>query len=200
MHILILVVLAVIVVFTIMGFKVGLIRRVIEFAGLVISFLLATNLSSRWSGALAESTGLEEKVAVYIAWAIIFLLGLVATRLLAWIICKTVRISIIGWLDRLGGAVFGLLAGAVLSSVILIVLTQLPGGGAIREAFHEQPIPRMVYQAAPTLYDAFQRLGGDEEHLWAKIREKVEQTADAAADAATEAAEKVTGTAPSPDS
>ncbi|MFH1841808.1 MAG: CvpA family protein [bacterium] len=183
MNILLLLAVAIIAVFTVMGFKVGLVRRVVEFVGLVLSFLLATNLASRWSEPLAGATGLEERIAVYIAWIILFLLGLVATRMAAWFISKTIHISILGWLDRLGGALFGLLTGALLTSVILIALTQLlPDGETLREEFTEHPVARVIYNAAPAVYDTFQKLGGDEENLWEKIREKLDTVSDKAAE------------------
>jgi len=199
MNILLLLAVAIIAVFTVMGFKVGLVRRVVEFVGLLLSFLLATNLASRWSEPLAGATGLEERVAVYVAWIILFLLGLVATRIAAWFISKTIRISILGWLDRLGGAVFGLLTGAILTSVILIALTQvLPDGDTLSEEFTEHPVARVIYNAAPTIYDTFQKLGGDEEHLWEKIREKLDTVSDQAADRLSCAAGSATPTPPQP--
>lgn len=185
MNVLVLLAIVVIGGFTVMGFRVGLVRRVVEFLGVVVSFYLATNLSSRWSQPLAELADLQERVAVYVAWVALFLVGLMLTRLVAWAIGKSVRISIIGWLDRLGGAAFGLLTGTLFASVILIALTQLPGGEALREAMQERALPRVIYRAAPTLYDAFQRLGGDEEHLWEKLREKVKGAADTAAEQVT---------------
>jgi membrane protein required for colicin V production len=182
MNLVLLLVLVLAISFAVLGFRVGLVRRVVEFVGLVFSFFLATNLASRWSEPIAEGTGLSEKVAVYLAWGGIFLVGLVATRLLAWLISKSVRVSIIGWLDRLGGTVFGLLTGILIASVLLIVLTQLPGGVVLRETLDKQAVPRMVYRAAPALYDLFQKLGGDDRHRWEKLLEKVKERAKDAAE------------------
>ncbi len=178
MNILFLLSLAMIALFTLFGVKVGLIRRVVEFAGLVLSFILATNLAPRWHLAVAKQTGLEDMMALYLTWIVLFLVGLVATRFAAWGLSKTLRISIIGWVDRLGGAVLGFLIGTVLASVVLIGVSQLPGGEVVRDSFCERPVPRLVYRAAPLLVQAFRKLGGDEQKVWDKFLEEARKHTD----------------------
>jgi membrane protein required for colicin V production len=175
MNVLFLLALALIALFTLFGIKVGLIRRVVEFVGMVVSFFLATNLAPRFHLFIAKQTGLEEMIALYLCWFVLFILGLVATRFIAWGVSKTLRISIIGWADRLGGAVLGFLIGTVLASVVLIGVSQLPGGEAIRDAFNERPVPRMVYRAAPTLVQVFRKLGGDEQEVWDRLVEEAKK-------------------------
>jgi membrane protein required for colicin V production len=172
MSVLVLLALGLIGAFTFMGVKVGLVRRIVEFAGMIVSFLLATRLAPHWYFVLERNTGLHEKAALYVTWVIIFLLGLIATRLVAWIITKTIRISVIGWLDRLGGALLGLLMGTVLASLFLIFLNQATGGTKVRDTFGEQPYSRVIYQAAPWLLDTFRRLGGDEQEIWDRVRQE----------------------------
>jgi hypothetical protein len=147
--------------FTVWGLRVGLVRRVLEFLGLIGSFLCASHLGPQGAPWLAEHTHLQQKVALIIAWIAVFLAGLVVTRLIAWAVSKTVRISIIGWLDRLGGAVFGLLTGTLLISAILVGASMIPGGEAIGKAFNARPVPRIIYNAAPGLYVLLQDMGVD---------------------------------------
>jgi len=178
MNVLFLAAVALIALFTLIGLKVGLIRRLIEFVGLVCSFLVATNLAPHWHLGIADQTGLEPMVALYITWFVIFFVGLVVTRLAAWGLSKVLRISVIGWLDRIGGAALGLMIGLVLASVALIGFSQLPGGEVIRESFNERPVPRLIYHAAPTLVAVFRKLGGDEQKAWDKLIEEVKKHTD----------------------
>ncbi len=155
-----------ILVFTIQGFRVGLVRRAVEFAGVVASFVLATTQAARLAAWIPRAETLPGNLPLYLAWVMVFVLGLAATRLLAWALGKAVRISIVGWLDRLGGAAFGLLAGVLLASVILLALTRAPGGEAVRTAFEAHPATRLVYRAAPSLYALLRRLGADHGEAW----------------------------------
>lgn len=153
---------AVLIVFAVMGLRTGLVRRVLEFAGVLASFFAAFALTPPFGGLLAGTFGLSEKAAVAIAWVAVFLAGLLLSRWLALIIAKIVRVSVLGWIDRAGGALFGLLIGTLLCSVLLLGATQLPGGQKVREKFASSPPTRLIYEAAPRLYDLFHRMGGDE--------------------------------------
>ncbi len=181
MNVLILLAVVLIGIFTIMGFRVGLVRRIVEFVGLVASFLLATNLAPHWYGLLAGNTALSDKASLYITWAVLFLVGLLLARLVAWGVSKTIRISILGWVDRLGGALFGLLMGTVLASVVVSGVSQVPGGTVVRDAFCERPVSRAIYQAAPWLLETFRRLGGDEQEVWDKVLEEARKRTETSA-------------------
>jgi membrane protein required for colicin V production len=163
--------------FAIWGYRVGLVRRVVEFCGLIVSFLLACQYAPRGAALLTDNSDLQPKAALIIAWIVIMLLGLLATRLVAWAVSKTVRISIIGWLDRVGGAVFGLLTGTVLISALLVAASLLPGGETISKAFNARPVPRIVYNAAPALYVALQGLGVDAERALKQLYEEAHKRA-----------------------
>jgi membrane protein required for colicin V production len=182
MDVLVVLVAGFVLVFTVAGFRIGLVRRLLEFVGVVLSFWLATALAARVSEWLARVTDVQERLALTIGWVVLFIGGLVLTRLVARMLSKAIQISVIGWLDRLGGALFGLLLGMVLASVVLIALARLPGGGSLQEAYLERPVTSIVYRTAPTLYDALQRLGGDRTRLWQEIRRRLETGVAAAAD------------------
>jgi len=106
MELLVAVSVALLALFLILGLKVGLVRRLLEFLGLVGSFFLASGVSPAVGRALSGGTDLSLKVAAIIAWVVLFLAGLLLTRWLAGLISKIVRISVLGWIDRIGGALF----------------------------------------------------------------------------------------------
>ncbi len=175
MNVITLLLLAIIVIFTVMGLKVGLIRRVVEFVGLLGSFVLAMKGAPWLVELFGQEVDLDHRVALYTAWVILFLAGLVATRFLAWGLRKIIHVSILGWVDRLGGAVFGALLGILLASVILIALTQVPGADAVARQAQENPVARVIYRAAPTVYAGVRKLGGDHEEIWDQILAKVDE-------------------------
>jgi uncharacterized membrane protein required for colicin V production len=155
--------------FTIQGFRVGLLRRLVEFAGAIGSFLLATSQGPLLASQLERWPGLHGKVALYAAWIVLFVAGLIVTRLLAVVAGRAIQVTLVGWVDRLGGAACGLLLGALLASVILLALSRGPGGVAVRDAFCAHPATRLVYRAAPNLYDGFRKLGLDRGRIWQEI-------------------------------
>lgn len=175
MIVLVLLTATVVVIFTVQGFRVGLVRRCVEFLGVVASFLFATSQATFLAGLVPRPDGMPSRFALYVVWIVLFVIGLVITRLIALALSKAIQVSIIGWLDRMGGAVFGLLAGALLASIILVGLSRLPGGDAVRSAFAARPITRMVFDAAPTLYRILRDAGGDHDRVWEWIDDGAER-------------------------
>ncbi len=155
----------VLIVFTVMGMRIGLIRRVLEFAGVLASFFAASALAPILGGLLQRAFDMSQNAAVAVSWVVVFLAGLLLTRWAAKLIAKIVRVSILGWIDRCGGAVFGLLIGTLFCSVLLLGATQLPGGEKVRDRFTASVPTQMIYEAAPRLYSLFRKMGVDERRV-----------------------------------
>jgi len=109
------------------GLKVGIIKAVLSLAGLIIGVILA----GRYYEPLSEQlTFISQPIlANVVAFAIIFigvgLVAAVAARLLKWV----TSLVMLGWVNHLGGAVFGFLLGAVLWGAILAIWIKFFGAG-----------------------------------------------------------------------
>jgi uncharacterized membrane protein required for colicin V production len=183
-----------IVVFTVIGFRDGVVKRVIEIAGAFVALILTARFASGAAPWVMEQTGLGEGPALLITWAGLFFAGLILARLLATLLSKAVRLTILGSLDRLGGAVIGLAMGTLVASVILVAASQVPGGKAIQDSYDETPVGRFIFYSAPSVYQFFRGLGGGKvEAIWqralestgegaARAREKVEDAVKESAD------------------
>ncbi len=158
-----------ILAFGVQGFRIGLLRRLVEFAGAIASFVLATSKGPVLAGWLERWPGLHGRAALYVGWILLFVLGLVVTRLIALAAGRAIQVTVVGWLDRLGGAVCGLLVGVLFASVILVAASRVRGGDAVRDAFCAHAPTRLIYRAAPTLYEALRKAGGDPHRVWEEI-------------------------------
>lgn len=107
------------------GVKNGLIKSVLSLAGLIIGITLA----GRYYAVLAERLPFipEEQMANIVAFGIILaavtLIALLASLLLTWAITSLT----LGWLNAVGGAVFGLVAGAISIGATLAVWVKFLG-------------------------------------------------------------------------
>jgi len=181
-------VIAAIIGFGVMGYRVGIIRRLLEMAGLVGSILLASRLASGLTPTLVEQTGLEETPALVVTWVILVVTGLLLTRMLAWSLSKVLRVSVLGWVDRWGGAACGLLIGTLVASVILVAISQVPGGETIQVGFEKRPVGKFVFRAAPQLYLGLRELtGGGSDEVWDRFLESARERAEAARETVTDA-------------
>lgn len=170
------------------GWRSGLVRRVVELAGLVAAVLAA----GRWGGSvgalIGSATDLPDRVAAPIGWVAVMIVGIVVARILAWGASRVVRLTMLGWLDRVGGGVLGLATGAIIASVLLTAAAHLPDDGEMKTRIEDEALPRLVSKAAPALWSLAVGDDDDLERLW-------DDTRESAGDAARDLGEKVSETA-----
>lgn len=160
--------------FAVAGWRAGLIRRVLEFVGMVASVLLASHFGHLVAEQVQDSTGLSERLAGPVGWLLLFAVLILLTRLMAWGLAKILQVSIIGWLDHWGGAGLGVLIGLLVGSVLLMLVCRLPVEGNLAEQVEHDPVTRLVHGAAPALYNLVVRdKGEDIERLWDRAKETV---------------------------
>jgi len=112
-----------------LGFRRGLVKTVAPVAGTVVAVLLAL----RFYGPLAEqlSAWLDSPTQCKVAaFAIIFILVIVAALLLASLIRRFLSLVLLGWVDNLGGAVLGLAIGALIPAALLTLAVRFYPSGA----------------------------------------------------------------------
>ena len=113
-----------------------------------------------------------------LGWLLIFGVGMVATRVLAWALSRLFRMSILGWLDNWGGALLGLAGGLLLGSILLMLATHSPGMDGLRDVIRQNAVPRFVYATAPAIYDIVVDDEADVRELWEKVRHEMERFED----------------------
>ena len=154
------------------GWRAGMVRRVLELVGLVLAILVSARFAAAVTPWLAEHTAMSAHTALLTSYVLVFVVALIAARLLAGALAAVIRWTPLGWLDRLGGAVCGVTIAALLISVGLIAVSQGSGGQAVREAYLRQPVGEAIYHAAPSLYQGARRLfGGQIDELWQRAVE-----------------------------
>jgi membrane protein required for colicin V production len=185
--------LAAIFFFGIVGFRDGVVKRILEIAGVLVTLVLTARFASAVQPTLVAKTGLHDGPALLLAWGLLFFAGLVLSRLLATVVRKMVRLTVLGWLDKWGGAVVGLAFGLLVTSAILVAASMVPGGERIQAAYDRVPLGRFIFYAAPTVYQEARRVaGGDVDEVWRRVltvtREKTAEGKARVADELKEAA------------
>ncbi len=108
------------------GLKVGLIKVIFGVVGIIVGILLAGRFSDSLAGVL---TFIDPKWAKIAAFAIILIAVLIISGILAAILSKLISLVLLGWVNRLGGAVLGVIVGALFVSAILAIWVKYLGIG-----------------------------------------------------------------------
>jgi membrane protein required for colicin V production len=119
------VILVIIIIPTLIGLKVGIIKALFSIAGVVVGVILA----GRFYVVLAEHLPFisQESLAKIVAFAIILIVVMVIAAVLASLVKWAVSAVMLGWVNRLGGAIFGFVLGAIFCGALLTIWVKFVG-------------------------------------------------------------------------
>jgi membrane protein required for colicin V production len=111
------------------GFATGLIKTVFSLAGLIVGIALAGRMYEWLSGYLGFIPGDSgPRIAAFI---IIFLAVMIIASVLGAILTKVISFIMLGWINRLAGAVLGVFLGATFIAAILAVILNFANPGDV---------------------------------------------------------------------
>ena len=114
------------------GLKQGLIKAVLSLTGLVVGVILASNFYESLGNLLGFIP--DENIAGVIAYALIlFIVTTIANMLARPLKTITSRVAL-GWVNYLGGAIFGLTLGAIFWGAILAIWVKFFGTQLVVES------------------------------------------------------------------
>ena len=127
-----------------LGFRTGIIKAVLSLAGVIIGVILA----GRYYALLSEQltfiphAGGAKIVAFAIILIGVMIIAGVAASLLKW----AASVVMLGWVNHLGGALFGLLLGATLCGALLATWVNFLGIG---ETMADSALARVLLDYFP---------------------------------------------------
>jgi len=174
---------------TVEGVRQGVVRRVVELVGLILVFFFASRLAGLLAPELDGLFGMGASGGFYTSWAVVLIGGVVAVRLVASGLRKIVHLTLVGWLDRVGGGVLGLAFGLIIASCVFVLTLALPVRDSVRDEMEENPVAAILLNLAPAVYDAGREILGGE-RFFDMVREHVEPAANRLRDDAAHLGER----------
>ena len=107
------------------GMQQGLIKIAFALAGGIIGVVLAGHYSEGLADQLSFIS--DPGIAGTVAFVIIIIATIVVAIILGTIVKKIIHIVLLGWLDKLGGGVIGLLAGVIFIGALLAMYLRYQG-------------------------------------------------------------------------
>jgi len=121
------------------GWRTGLIRSLLSLIGLVVGIKLA----GFYYLSLAPRLNFipDERAARIVAFVIVLAIVMLAALILGWLFTKIVSALTLGWLNGLGGMVFGLGMGAISLGAILAIWVRFFG---INQAISDSGLAQLL--------------------------------------------------------
>jgi len=100
------------------GLRSGLIKMLFSVAGIIVGIILAGRFADDFAGVL---TFIPDDWAKIAAFAIILVAVMIVAWILGTVLSKLISLVLLGWVNRIAGAVLGLFIGAFLMGAILSI-------------------------------------------------------------------------------
>jgi membrane protein required for colicin V production len=114
------------------GIAQGLIRSVLSLVGLILGIVLASNFYQQLGGVFSFIS--NRNIADIIAFILILVAVMVIAGIIGNVLRSILKALMLGWIDRIGGAVFGVFMGALSASALLAVIVKLTGSKLIADS------------------------------------------------------------------
>ena len=123
------VVLVVVAIATFLGLRIGIIKAALSLAGVIVGIILAGRYYVPLSAQLSfiPQAGVAEVVAFVIILIGVMVIAGVLAMFLRWVASAVM----LGWVNYLGGAVFGLVLGAIFCAALLATWIKFLGIASI---------------------------------------------------------------------
>jgi len=103
----------------------GLIVAVFSFLAFIIGLAAALKLSTAMAAYIGENVAVSQRWLPFLAFIIVFIIVALLIRMGAKLLQGAVQMVMLGWLNRIGGAVFYILIYFFIFSILLFYATQL---------------------------------------------------------------------------
>ena len=131
MSVLDIVVVVVVTISIIFGIKRGLVKEVFTLLALILGVVIASRFYSYGAGWISGVLD-NSNLANIVSFTVIFFVLVVLISLAGIFFNRMVKLVQLGWVDRMGGVVFGFLRGSVIVGVFLVFITKYPILGSER--------------------------------------------------------------------
>ena len=166
------IIISVILFFVLKGILKGFARELMGILSFVISFVVA--LSQMKTAANFLDKYIENYwIALIVGYIAIFLITFIILHIIAGAIHKLLKISSLGWLNRLGGAVFGLFFSGMLISMAVFLVSFIPLEGEIPPGKKNSQLYPYFEKIAPGVYDFFSKVIPGSKSLYDNIQNEI---------------------------
>ncbi len=143
----------------IQGFRKGFISQVIAIISIIAGVWMSARFANIVSGWIGQYIQGSEQVLKVVAFALIFIAVIAVLALLGKLIEGTIRLVMLGWLNRLLGVLFSLLKAGLIIGLIIMAFCSLNEtfGFVSEETLNSSvlfpPLKKMAYDVFPYLKD-----------------------------------------------
>jgi uncharacterized membrane protein required for colicin V production len=141
--------------FLVDGVRRGLVRQLFEIVGLVAAFIAAYYLGHSLAERAGGATRITHPVLVFFFSAVVFIAVVLVFHLVGLLLQKIVNVTVLGPVDRVGGALFGAVKGVLFVSLVCVLVFSIPSTDGFRHRLDENRLASAMRPILPRVYHFF---------------------------------------------
>ena len=152
-------ILSIAAIFFIKGLFRGFVHELITIAGLILGYIISITYLSLLSGFILNFfSTIPESVVKLVSFFLLFVGTNLILRLAANILTKTLKVAMLGWLNRLFGGILGMLKGVIILGIIVFIINLIPFSSTFMEQFEvkDSLLYPLLEAVGPKLYELIQ--------------------------------------------
>ncbi|MFQ6092758.1 MAG: CvpA family protein [bacterium] len=155
------------------GVRRGVIREIFGLVAVLGALVLAVVYMDNGVAMIEGLGSVPTSLALTLSFLLIFVVVYLSVRVVGAIFHKLVRLTLLGWLDHLGGLFFGLLKGVLIASLILLGLTLLSWPRDMHRTIDRSILGPSVQMAAPRCFNRMKFLFPAAKSVYQEFQESV---------------------------
>jgi len=147
--------------FFIRGIFRGFVFELVTVVGLILGYIISiTYLSLLTAYILSVFPTFPESIVNLVSFFILFVGTNLLLRLVAKVITKTLKIAMLGWLNRLLGGLLGALKSIIIMSILVFIIDLIPFSSVLLEEVEVQTsqLYPILNALGPQLYAEIQKI------------------------------------------
>ncbi|MEA1986942.1 MAG: CvpA family protein [Candidatus Marinimicrobia bacterium] len=145
--------LIIIIWFVYKDYSSGLILSLFRFVGLILGIILSAKYGYYLVEFLINKFSFPEQVGQIVGYVIIFIVVLIVVQLIGNLLKSTLNVILLGWLDKIAGAILGFVKASILISLIFWGLMILPINRLTDTIKYSSKSFSIFENVAPTTYN-----------------------------------------------
>jgi len=150
-------ILLVILFFLIDGIRRGLVRQFFEAVGLVVAFVGAYAIGQYFASNFVGPAKLSHRAIFVVSSVVAFVIVVVVFHMIGLLFQKIVSVTVLGPVDRVGGAVFGAVKGVLFVSLLCVVVFSFIPEGGFSKTLKANPVAAAIHPVLPRMYHALMK-------------------------------------------
>jgi len=161
--------------FTLKGLFKGFIQEVLGLVSLLVAFTFATKYMSTAAYWIDSILNVPPSLSTILGFISVFFLIILILQITSHFLQKIIKYSFLGWLEKLLGGIVGFLKGAIIVSLVAIMVSAIPLHTTILPQLEESVLFTPSKKFAPALFDLIMHLVPRSKSFYDEIKETYEK-------------------------